>query len=67
MPGSRGNSILNSQIKAIAAAAGGAVGGGVAGGIVLPDGSPWYAYVIVIAITALTPYLSNWFAPKNAR
>jgi len=40
---------------------------GVAGGIVLPEGSPWYAYVIVIAITALTPYLSTWFAPKSAR
>lgn len=57
---------MNAQIKAIAAAAGGAVGGGVAGGIVLPEGSPWYAYVIVIAITTLTPYLSTWFAPKNA-
>jgi len=58
---------MNAQIKAIAAAAGGAVRGDVAGGIVLPDGSPWYAYVIVIAITALTPYLSTWFAPKSAR
>jgi hypothetical protein len=56
---------MNSQIKAIAAAAGGALGGGVAGGIVLPEGSPWYAYVIVITITTLTPYLSTWFAPKN--
>lgn len=57
---------MMSQIKAIAAAAGGAAGGAAAGGIFLPEGSPWYAYVIVIAITTLTPYLSTWFAPKNA-
>ena len=58
---------MNAQIKAIAAAAGGAVRGDVAGGIVLPDGSPWYAYVIVIAITALTQYVSTWFAPRNGQ
>lgn len=55
---------MGSQIKAIAAAVGGAVAGGGAGAYVLPEGSPWYAYLAMTAI-GLVPYLFTYFAPKN--
>lgn len=56
---------MGTQIKAVAAAIGGAVAGGGVANYALPDGSPWYAYVIMAAITALVPYLATYFAPKN--
>lgn len=57
---------MGSQIKALAAAVGGAVGGGGAGAYVLPDGSPWYAYVIMTVAPLIIGYLGTYFAPKNA-
>ena len=52
--------------KAIAAGVGGAAAGAGTGAYVLPEGSPWYAYVIMAAITALLPAVVTWLAPKNA-
>lgn len=57
---------MSSQIKAIAAAVGGAVAGGGVGAYTLPEGSPWYAYVIMAGLTGILPYLATYFAPKNA-
>ena len=51
--------------KAIGAAIGGAVAGGGTSMIALPDGSPWYAYVLRALITAAVPALTTYFAPKN--
>lgn len=56
---------MGSQIKAVAAALGGAVAGGGTSAVVLPDGSPWYAYVIMTAITTIVPYLFTLLSPKN--
>jgi sugar phosphate permease len=52
--------------KAIGAALGGAVTGAGTGAIMLPEGSPWYAYVLMAAITAALPALITYLAPKNA-
>lgn len=52
--------------KAIAAAAGGGLAGGVSGAVFLPEGSPWYAYVIMAAVTTLLPAMLTYLAPKNA-
>ncbi len=52
--------------KAIAAGAGGAIGGGVSGAVFLPEGSPWYAYVLMAAVTTALPALLTYLAPKNA-
>jgi hypothetical protein len=57
---------MNSISKAIAAGVGGAVAGGGAGAYALPDGSPWYAYVLMAAITAIVPAIVTYLAPKNA-
>lgn len=57
---------MSSISKAIAAGVGGAVAGPAAGAIVLPDGSPWYAYVLMAAITAVLPAMLTYFAPKNS-
>jgi hypothetical protein len=51
--------------KAIAAGGGGAVAGAGVGAVMLPDGSPWYAYVIMVAITTILPAVITYFAPKN--
>lgn len=51
--------------KAIAAA----VGGGLAGTVglpVLPEGTPWYGYLILYAISIGVPGLLTLWAPKNA-
>ena len=56
---------MGNYSKAIAAAAGGAIAGGGASAVTLPDGSPWYAYVIMTAITTLVPAILTYFAPKN--
>lgn len=52
--------------KAIAAGAGGAIGGSAAGAMLLPEGSPWYAYVLMAAVTTALPALLTYLAPKNA-
>lgn len=57
---------MGNYSKAIAAAVGGAVAGGGASVVTLPDGSPWYAYIIMTAITTLVPAILTYFAPKNA-
>lgn len=57
---------MNAYSKAIGAAIGGAATGAGTGAIFLPDGSPWYAYVLMAAVTALLPALVTYLAPKNA-
>lgn len=52
--------------KAIGAALGGGLAGAGAGSIVLPEGSPWYAYVLMAAVTSLLPAIITYLAPKNA-
>jgi hypothetical protein len=49
-----------------AAGVGGAVAGGGADAVVLPDGSPWYAYVLMAVVTAGLSELITYFAPKNS-
>lgn len=51
--------------KAIGAALGGAAAGAGAGVYTLPEGSPWYAYVIMATVTAVVPALLTYLAPKN--
>lgn len=57
---------MNTISKAIAAGVGGAAAGTGTGVYMLPEGSPWYAYVIMAAITALVPAIVTYLAPKNA-
>jgi hypothetical protein len=57
---------MNKINKAIAAAAGGGLAGGVTGVMLLPEGSPWYAYVLMAAVTTLLPAIVTYLAPKNA-
>ncbi len=52
--------------KAIAATVGGALAGGGTGVVVLPEGSPWYAYVLMALVTAVLPAVLTYIAPKNA-
>ena len=56
---------MGSISKAIAAGVGGAVAGTGTGAVVLPDGSPWYAYVLMAVVTAGLPALITYLAPKN--
>lgn len=56
---------MGSISKAIAAGVGGAVAGGGAGAVVLPDGSPWYAYILMAVVTVGLPALVTYLAPKN--
>jgi hypothetical protein len=51
--------------KAIAAGGAGAVAGVGLGAGMLPDNSPWYAYVIMVAVTTILPALVTYLAPKN--
>jgi hypothetical protein len=51
--------------KAIGAAIGGAVAG-TAGLPVLPEGTPWYGYIILYAVSIGVPALVAYLAPKNA-
>lgn len=55
---------LGSISKAIAAGTGGIVAGTV-GLPLLPDGTPWYGYIILYAVTALIPALLTYIAPPN--
>lgn len=59
--------IMGSISKAIAAGVGGAAAGAGTSAYVLPDGSPWYAYVIMAAITAVLPAVLTYYAPKNSQ
>lgn len=52
--------------KALGAAIGGGLAGTGAGAIILPEGSPWYAYVLMAAVTTLVPAVVTYFSPKNA-
>lgn len=51
--------------KAIAAGVGGGVAGGGASAVMLPTGSPWYAYVLMAAVTTLIPAVLTYLAPAN--
>jgi hypothetical protein len=57
---------MNSYSKAIGAAIGGAGAGALTGAVVLPEGSPWYAYILMVLATTLGPSLVTLIAPKNA-
>ena len=52
--------------KAIAAGSGGAITGVGLGAVYLPEGSPWYAYVLMAGVTAVLPTVITYLAPKNA-
>lgn len=52
--------------KAIAAGVGGALTGAGTGAVVLPDGSPWYAYILMALVTAALPGLMTYLAKANA-
>ena len=56
---------MSKYAKAFGAAAGGGAAGLAGAVALLPDGSPWYAYVLVIAIAALAPMLSAYLSPRN--
>lgn len=51
--------------KAIAAGVGGGVAGAGTGALMLPAGSPWYAYVLMAAVTTLIPAVLTYLAPAN--
>jgi hypothetical protein len=51
--------------KAIAAAAGGAATGTI-GLPFMPEGTPWYGYLALYAITIGLPAVLTYLAPKNA-
>ncbi|WP_192937699.1 hypothetical protein [Sinorhizobium meliloti] len=50
--------------KAIAAAAGGALTG-TAGLPFMPEGTPWYGYLALYALTIGLPALLTYIAPRN--
>ena len=52
--------------KAIAAGVGGALTGAGSGAVILPEGSPWYAYVLMALVTAVIPGLMTYLAKANA-
>ncbi|MBB1247474.1 hypothetical protein [Rhizobium sp. G21] len=58
-------------MKTYSKAIGAAIGGGLAGTGVsiaaLPEGSPWYAYVLMALVTTAVPALITYFAPQNAK
>ena len=56
---------MGSISKAIAAGVGGAVAGTGTGIVMLPEGSPWYAYLLMALITAVIPLAATYVAPKN--
>ena len=51
--------------KAIGAAIGG-VATGTVGIPFMPDGTPWYGYLALYALTIGLPALLTYIAPKNA-
>lgn len=57
---------MNQYAKAIGAAVGGAGAGALTGAVVLPEGSPWYAYILMVLVTTLAPAVVTYLAPKNA-
>lgn len=55
---------MGSISKAIAAG----VGGGVVGTVglpVMPEGTPWYGYLALYAISILVPAIATYVAPAN--
>lgn len=52
--------------KAIAAGGSGAVAGAGVSAFMLPEGTPWYGYVIMIAVTTILPAIVTYLAPKNS-
>lgn len=53
--------------KAIGAALGGGLAGTGLGVATLPEGSPWYAYVLMALVTTALPAALAYLAPKNAK
>jgi hypothetical protein len=50
-----------------------ALGAGLGGGVVgtaglpfMPEGTPWYGYLALYAVTVLVPMLGAFVAPRNA-
>lgn len=56
---------MGAYSKALAAGISGAVTGAGSGALVLPEGSPWYAYVLMALVTAVVPAIVTYLAPKN--
>lgn len=52
--------------KAIAAGVSGAAAGADSGALFLPEGSPWYAYVLMTLITTVLPALFTFMSKPNA-
>ena len=52
--------------KAIAASLGGGVGGLGASALVLPEGSPWWAYLLLTLVPSILSTLTTYAAPKNS-
>lgn len=50
--------------KAFGAAIGGAAVG-IGGTTFLPEGTPWYGYLILYALSVGIPALTTYFAPPN--
>lgn len=57
---------MSSISKAVGAGVGGAIAGAGTGAYILPEGTPWYGYVIMAAVTALLPAIAAYMSPKNA-
>jgi hypothetical protein len=57
---------MSSISKAVGAGVGGAIAGAGTGAYLLPEGTPWYGYIIMAAVTALIPAVVAYLAPKNA-
>lgn len=55
---------MGSLSKAIGAAVGGAVVG-TAGTPLLPEGTPWYGYVILYGISIIVPAVVTYLSPAN--
>jgi len=57
---------MGSVSKAIAAG----IGGGVVGTVglpVMPEGTPWYGYIILYAISIMVPAIVTYAAPPNTK
>ena len=56
---------MSNYSKSIGAAIGGALTGAGTGAAVLPEGTPWYGYILMAFVTAIVPALVTYLAPKN--
>jgi hypothetical protein len=57
---------MNKISKALGAAAGGGLAGGAVSALpILPEGTPWYGYLMLYALTTLVPAVLTYLAPAN--